>query len=295
MSEKISVPAGSQGGDEQGTETPLQSPGALRGPAQRIQSIDRAAALLKTIAGLDRPAGVTELAEELGLNRSTAWRLLGTLEYHRLIERDPSSQGYILGPELANLGSARAHDSIVRLVHPVMTDCAASIGQTLTLAVPNALGVTYVHQVDPPGTTKASWVGQSPSLHATSTGKVFLAWMPRREADTFLRAPLAKYTPRTITEPEALQAELAATRARGFGICDREYEEYSSGVAAPVLGHSWRPVAIIATWTVTQNALLGAARQEAGRVVMSAAAEIEHTLGTSQVKRHEFGTTRPAS
>ena len=254
----------------------------LVGPAHRIQSVDRAAALMRAIASAPRPPTVAELAGALGINRSTAWRLLGTLEYNHLVDRDSFSQGYILGAEFANLGSGVLHDSVVRLARPVLTSYADRLGETLTLAVPNALGVVYVDQVDPPGAARASWVGQAPALHATSTGKVFLAWLPRSELEVFLQPPLAKYTAQTITDPKELLADLSSTIERGFGICDREYEDYSRGAAAPVMSHAGRPFAIVATWGLTRGGQAPASLEEEGASVKAIADLIQNGVLTAR-------------
>src|SRR5437868_8343476 len=143
-----------------------------------IQSIDRAATLLKTIADRARPPTVLELAEECGLNRSTTWRLLATLEHHGLVERDAVSQRYGVGYAALRIAAAAEHDSLVRRAGPALERLALETEETVNLAVAKRFDLVYVHQIDPPQIMVPNWLGRPLPLHATSTGKAFLAFLP---------------------------------------------------------------------------------------------------------------------
>ena len=91
-----------------------------QGGRQTIQSVDRAAMLIKAIADSRQPPTVVELAAECGLNRSTAWRLLATLDAHGLIERDPVSQRYSLGYAFLRIAAGAEPDPLVRQARPVL-------------------------------------------------------------------------------------------------------------------------------------------------------------------------------
>ncbi len=90
------------------------------GPAQSVQSVDRALALLAAVAASEQAPTVAELAERCGLNRSTAWRLLATLESHGMVERASASSGYRVGYGAVRLGAAADEASVVRRVRPVL-------------------------------------------------------------------------------------------------------------------------------------------------------------------------------
>ena len=83
-----------------------------------IQSVDRAAALLKAVAKSPIALSVVELAAQCGLNRSTAWRLLATLDSQGLVERDPETQRYSVGYAIFQIAAAGDHDALVRRAHP---------------------------------------------------------------------------------------------------------------------------------------------------------------------------------
>src|SRR5713101_199916 len=89
-----------------------------------IQSVDRAAALLKAVANSRQPLTVVELASQVGLNRSTAWRLLATLDAHGLVERDPATQRYSVGYAIIQIAAGGDYDALVRRAHPVLQQLA---------------------------------------------------------------------------------------------------------------------------------------------------------------------------
>src|SRR3954464_6081110 len=112
--------------------------------AQRVQSPARAAELLKALA---EPATVFDLADRCGLNRSTAWRILATLEDEGLVERDPETGRYGVGYALVALGAAAGHPPLVRRAHPAVRALAEACQETASLAVPRGLQLVYVDQV----------------------------------------------------------------------------------------------------------------------------------------------------
>jgi DNA-binding IclR family transcriptional regulator len=215
---------------------------------QRIQSVDRAVALLKTVADSTTPPTVLELAHACGLNRSTAWRLLRTLEYHGLVDRDPITQRYSLGYGAISIASAVTDDALVRRVRPLLEDLAVRTGESVTLAVAKRFNLIYVDQVDPPHVIMPSWLGKPLPLHATSGGKAFLAWLPPEERAAILPKELQRYTDHTITDRDELDRKLETVRRDGYALCVTEYEEFSSGASAAVLSSRQYPIAVVNVW-----------------------------------------------
>src|SRR5215211_6187801 len=113
----------------------------------RVQSVDRAADLLRALAEHGGPASVPDLADRCGLNRSTAWRILGTLEHHGLVERDPATSRYTVGYAIVALAAAAGHEPLVRRAHPHLRALAEACAETASLAVPRRLQLVYVDQV----------------------------------------------------------------------------------------------------------------------------------------------------
>src|SRR5918911_747058 len=213
----------------------------------RVQSVDRAAELLGALADHGEPASVFDLADRCRLNRSTAWRILATLEQSGLVERDARTGRYGVGYALVALAAGAGHEPLVRRAHPLLRALAEACGETASLAVPRNLQLVYVDQVQAPHVMAANWLGRPTPLHATSTGKALLAWLGEDDLAAALPARLQRFTDTTITTRAALRAELADVRARGFAISRGELEPALWGVSAPVLDAA-RPVAVVSVW-----------------------------------------------
>jgi len=217
--------------------------------AQRVQSVARAAELLKALGAHGGPASVFDLAERCGLNRSTVWRILATLEDAGLVERDPATGRYEIGYALVALGAAAGHDPLIRRAHPALRALAEACLETASLAVPRGMQLVYVDQVQAPHVMAADWLGRATPLHATSTGKALLAWLSEDDIGAALPGRLERFTDTTITTRPVLRTELAQVRARGYAISRGELEPALWGVSAPVLDGD-RPVAVVSVWGV---------------------------------------------
>jgi len=115
------------------------------------------------------------------------------------------------------------------------------------------------------------------ALHATSSGKAFLAWLPKEERDVLLARGLERFTDTTVTDREQLEEELVAARRDGYSVCAGELEETLYGASAPVLNDRERPIAIVSVWG--PNHRVPAERLPAiGLRARTAAAEIEALL-----------------
>jgi DNA-binding IclR family transcriptional regulator len=243
----------------------------------RIQSVDRAVDLLLAVAAA-QPAAATApaLARACGLNRATAWRLLKTLQVRGLVAVDEATGRYSIGLTAVELGNAAGPDALVAAAHAVLERTCEQTGETASLAVPGMGGLTYVDEVTPTAVLTASWLGRCVPLHATSTGKALLAFLPPEQARRVLAGTLTRFTDTTITAPDTLATELAATRARGYGVCPGELESSLYGVSAPVLDRNGRPLAVLSIWgprdRVPQERFA-----ELGAVAVRAAAEIGST------------------
>jgi DNA-binding IclR family transcriptional regulator len=247
------------------------------GRSRTIQSVDRAALLLKAIGDSRHPPTVVELATACGLNRSTTWRLLATLDAHGLIERDPVSQRYSLGYAFLRIAAGAELDPLVRRARPVLERLAEDTGEATNLAVARRFNLVYVDQVDPPQIIAPNWFGRSVPLHATSTGKAYLAFLTPEEQAVALPQRLVRYTATTVTERHVLEAELEKVRRDGWAVCVGELEESLYGASAPVLSEQGRPVAIVSVWGTVLR-LPGERLAEIGRQALVAAGEIKDLL-----------------
>jgi DNA-binding IclR family transcriptional regulator len=229
---------------ESSENAPAQQPDRT---SNGVQSVDRALRLLKAVATAPEPVSAQELALRCELNRSTAWRLLATLEGHGLVERDVATGRYVVGYAAFQLASAEDHDAIARRLRPLLQRTAESTGEIVTLAIAKRFGLVYVDQADPPGPPTPDWSGRQIALHATSPGKVFLAWLPEDERAAVLPSTLERFTPHTVVDRAALDEDLERVRRDGYATCLGEYD-YSNGVAAAVFDPNQRPIAVVNIW-----------------------------------------------
>jgi DNA-binding IclR family transcriptional regulator len=246
----------------------------------RVQSVDRALRLLNGVAAA-APMGETAaaLAAQCDINRATAWRLLGTLEAHGLVERDPTTNRYKIGLALVRMSAAAGYDGLVRKTRHILERVSSQTGETADIAVAGLHGVTYVGEVTPPSVLSVSWLAREVPLHATSTGKAFLAWLPADEALALMENPLRGFTDTTVTNPRRLLEELAETRDRGFAQCAGELEPTLYGVSAPVLStDGGRPVAVFSIWGPVTRVPVSRFAQ-IGPVAIEAAAEVRTAIG----------------
>jgi DNA-binding IclR family transcriptional regulator len=229
------------------------SPSRRRPSAARVQSVERAAVLLRAVAAATGDeATAPALAEAVGLHRTTTWRILSTLEAQRLVVRDEASGTYALGFGLLDLAGQAGGAALARSARPVLRRLADDSRETAALAVVRDGVLTYVAESTTAAVVAAGWQGRSVSMHGTSTGKVLLAFSPPEDVRPMLGVPhgddLPRHTPTTITSLAALERELADTRERGYAVCRGEFETSAWGVSAPVLDASGRPVAVVSVW-----------------------------------------------
>jgi DNA-binding IclR family transcriptional regulator len=238
----------------------------------RVQSVQRAAALLRAISDAPEPQTAPDLAERCGLNRSTAWRILATLEEEGLVDRDAATNRYSIGHAVARL-SVAGTESLPRLARPHLEELSRRTGETVSLALPRRLQLVYVDQVQAPHVMAADWLGRAVPLHATSTGKALLAWLPSDELAAALTPPLERFTDNTITDLPKLRSELARVRKRGYAVSRGELETALWGASAPVLDRGARPIAVVSVWGA-EGRLRAHGLEELGRATAAAAAVI---------------------
>jgi DNA-binding IclR family transcriptional regulator len=203
--------------------------------AATIQSIERAAAILRLLSGRNRRLGVAQLAGELNLPKGTVHGILRTLAVVGFVEQDEESGKYQLGAALLHMGSSYLDGNELRARALNWSDSlAARSGESVRIGTLHERSVLVVHHVfRPDDSRQALEVGALLPTHATGMGKVLLA-ANRYAAAELAAGGLARYTPATITDPDALTAELDDVLERGWAA---EAEELVPGVvsiAAPI-------------------------------------------------------------
>jgi DNA-binding IclR family transcriptional regulator len=246
---------------------------------QPVGSVARAIALLDALAESDDGGRVNELARRIGVNPSTASRLLGTLEAGGLVERSPGGP-YRLGLKLVALSDRVLGQLDVRdLARPRLTWLVQETGETATLSVPGggqAITVDFVPS--PSSVASLARLGRPSVAHATAAGKVMLAFGPPVGLTLDPDRELTAYTERTITDPAVLAEELDAVRAAAVAEAVGEREPDLNALAAPVFGRGGELVAILGLQGPAAR-LPAATRRALREPLRSAAAELGRSLG----------------
>lgn len=212
------------------------SSGREPGSSSPVQSVDRAIAILYLLAERG-DAGVTEVAAELDVHKSTAFRLIAALEAGSLIEQDGGRGKYHLGRGVLRLAAATAGRLELPIEsRPVCRQLAAELGEAVNVAILDSGEATNILQeYGPSAITGRNWIGQRTPLHATASGKVLLAWLDPVALKEFLASTLNRYTPHSVTNPALLEAELARVREQGWASTAEEFEIGLNAIAAPVV------------------------------------------------------------
>ncbi|MFF9768660.1 IclR family transcriptional regulator [Streptomyces sp. NPDC053086] len=199
-----------------------------------VQSIERAAAILRLLAGGPRRLGLGEVAASLGLAKGTAHGILRTLQHVDFVEQDAATGKYQLGAALLHLGTSYLDVNELRSRSLNWADAlAARSGEAVRLGTPLEGKVLIVHHVfRPDDTFQTLDVGALLPLHASSLGKVLLAY-----GTATVEPALEAYTRHTLLEPEQLGRALMAVREVGWAAEIQEMSMGEAGVAAPIRGH----------------------------------------------------------
>jgi DNA-binding IclR family transcriptional regulator len=211
-----------------------------------VQSVDRALLVLEIIARRGQ-AGVTEIAAELGVHKSTVSRLIAVLESRGYVEQLSDRGKYRLGFSIARLArSTSAQMNLAKQSQQACDALAAEVGETANVALlDDRRIVNIVEATAPAEITVRTWVGQSCPAYATSSGKVLLAALDPGEVVTRLGPRLDTFTTKTVTSIAELAAELVDVRENGWASVEEELEIGLNAVAAPVHDSSGEVIAAL--------------------------------------------------
>ena len=245
-----------------------------------IQSIERAAAILRLLSGRRR-LGVVDLAGELGLPKGTVHGLLRTLQHVGFVEQDPETGKYQLGAALLHMGSSYLDGNELRTRALNWSDSLASRAQeAVRIGTLHDSQVLVVHHVfRPDDSLQTLDVGSLLPAHATALGKALLAHHPYVAAE-LAKQGLPAFTDATICDSERLERELARTRERGWAADIGELMPAQVSLAAPIMDRSGLTVGAMGIFGPPERLL--AARQPRGELltfVREAARAVSRELG----------------
>ncbi|MET9885498.1 IclR family transcriptional regulator [Streptomyces sp. NPDC006430] len=214
-------------------------------------ALEKAMRILEAVAAPGGPHRLTDVTVAAAVPKSSTFRILASLIEQGFVRLEGESR-YAVGPRLRAL-SALISGSEQQSIGRILGELREATGQTVHLALHSGETLTYIRKLegDQPFLT-ASRVGMRMPLHSTAIGKSILAHLPDEEVSALVTgAGLPRRTPRTLTTPDALRAELQAVHARGFAVDDEENEPTIRCIGAAVLGPTGRPIGGVSVTTVT--------------------------------------------
>ncbi|MCC3144531.1 IclR family transcriptional regulator [Halanaerobium sp. Z-7514] len=209
-------------------------------PNQLIKSLDRALTILEKLVESENGMGVTELSRELGLHKSTVYRLLDTLKYRGYLEKNEDNQKYIAGIKLFELSSRVLNDIDSRIrVRPYLEELMEKTKETIHLGILDDGEIIYLDKVESTATIRMySQVGRRVPVHSTSLGKAILAHLPENKVREIInKKGLEAKTENTITDIDKLLKHLKKVKKQGYAVDDEEQEENIRCIAAPIFNH----------------------------------------------------------
>jgi len=216
--------------------------------SKTVHSLDRGLEILKAVSRANRPIGITELGQELGVAKGSISRMVTTLAQQKFLTRDPETAKYRLGIRLWELGHRVAtRPDLADAARPVLEQLRDATRETVHVAILTADDkMVFLESLKTPRAVGPSLLlGLPYPCYCTANGKAMLAFLPEQERERILRGKRPRYTSATITRKEELLAELGRIRRLGYAINRGEYRPDVCGVAAPVLDRAGAAIAVI--------------------------------------------------
>ena len=252
------------------------------------QSLERGLAILTTFRSAQPLLGVSDLARQVGLSRSTAHRYITTLTGLGYLQQDSATKKYRLGPRVLDLGFSAINSMELRHVSaPHLRQLSQTTKHTVNMAVLDGEDIVYIERCRAAGPEEIDLnlhVGSRLPAYCTSMGKVLLAFLPPAELRSFLEhVQLARRGPNTITVKRELAKELARVRARGFAVNNEELAYGLRSIAAPVRSQTGDVVAAINIAVHRSLVSMDELLEDLAAAVTETADEISAHIGFGQV------------
>jgi IclR family transcriptional regulator, KDG regulon repressor len=216
--------------------------------SESVRAVERALDVLLCFTIQTPELTMTQIADQVGIHKSTAHRLLATLENKRFIQRDRDTGIYRLGIRLLQMAYLTLEQNdLRRLAGPFMHRLCDLYEENIDLTLLDDTDVVFVNIFEGPQRVKlAAAIGQRLPAFATASGKAILGFMPEKLVQRILDRGMPQLTPYTIISPDALFEDLKSIRELGFAISEQELEKQINAVAAPIFDQENHPIASIA-------------------------------------------------
>ena len=251
-----------------------------KAPQNTVKSLDRALEVLVRLGEM-QGGTLSEIAGALNQSPATIYRVLTTFQGRGFVDFDEQSQVWNIGPAAFLTGSQfLRRTSLVERARPIMRDLMEATGETANLGIERDGKVLFLGQVETHATIRAFFPpGTASAMHASGIGKALLSRMDdKRQRAVLAAGKLEQFTPHTLTEPDAIIADLRAAKLRGYAIDGEERNLGMRCIAAPVYNVFGEAVAGVSvsgpTSRITQDRI-----EDLAAPVMQAAADLTIAIG----------------
>jgi len=244
-----------------------------------VKSVEKALAFITAFDGAHRKLLLSQLAERIGTDLSTAQRFAFTLEQLGLLRKNAVTKQYEIGPQLLNLGYRYLHGhELIERATPIMLHLSKTTEANINLMVPNDRDTIYIARFQSRNFINTeTMIGARLPMFATAAGLAMLAAMATDEADDILsRSDFQKITSFTEIDPAIVRTRLQHVRTRGYSIVHQETSLGDISVAAAILGTGGAPIAGLSISTSTMTMSVDEAEQTFAPLVMAAASSLSN-------------------
>lgn len=203
-----------------------------------VQSLTRAFDILNIVASFPNGIGVTAIAQESGLHKSTVSRLLGTMEEIGAVIRLANYDGYCIGQTVLDLAAQTTpHQKLLNLAHPFLVEMSDVTTESTTLEVPDGRFIHYLDQVQSNHQIRVNdWIGRRHAMHTVTSGILFMRDWSAVDLEHYFADDLEAPTPNTITKIKRMTRKIAAAEASGYALEADTFEIGLTGISAPIYG-----------------------------------------------------------
>lgn len=202
----------------------------------KSSTVLRALKVLEVVGGTREAVSAADVAQEIGADRSTTYRMLATLEDAGYVVRDDSARKFKLSYKVISLGrNLLAEDEQHELIRAALRELAATTGETVNYSVLEGRETVIVMRAKGSQLVSVDFqVGDRAAVHCTSIGKILLAYQSRAFVEDVIACGLPLVAKNTITDPEVFRAELQRVRSQGYAIDDGEFADEMRCIAVPI-------------------------------------------------------------
>ncbi len=246
----------------------------------KVLSVDKALIIIKLLAEKGRDMKLTEISEELDINKGTLHGLISTLKFHGFIDQDGKTQKYRLGLYLIELGDIASKSlDIIQITSPIIEEVSNRLQETVHIAKLDNFDVVYVDKKESKQSMRIyTSIGSRNPAYCTGVGKAMLAYLDEDTLNMLLPEKVEKFTPNTVTDKEEFIKRLRLIKEKGYALDNEEFSIGLKCVAAPIFNHEGKAIYGLSvsgpSVRMTEEKI-----QESIKLIKLAAEKISHKIG----------------